>query len=291
MKALWQISVSASAKTEDAISSLLAKILGQAPSVYTDMETGDVTVSVHLEKLPGTRRLVRSSIVDGIRKGLSIGHASVSIKKLPPENWAESWKRHFKPITVGSALLIKPSWSKLKPKRGQALVVLDPGLSFGTGQHATTSFCLKRLVEFRNPSNRQTMLDIGSGSGILAISAAKLGYGPAKAFDFDGHAVRISRENARANDVRVVFQHKDLIKEPMRPDRQHDIVCANLIYDLLISQAKKICKRVKPNGRLVLAGILITQFKLVQKAFEAQGMRLVSTQAEKEWQSGEFEFV
>ena len=255
------------------------------------METGAITVSVHLDKLPTPARVLKSAIIDSIRASLDMEASAVTVKKLPRENWAESWKRHFKPISIGASLLIKPSWSKRRPRAGQAVVVLDPGLSFGTGQHATTSFCLQKLAAFRQMQARQSLLDIGSGSGILAISAAKLGYRPVNAFDFDPQAVRVSRANALSNDVRIVFHQKDLTKEPLHPNRQYDIVCANLIYDILISEARKICQRVKPCGRLVLAGLLSTQFSQVREAFEAQGMRLISTQIEKEWQSGEFEVI
>ena len=142
------------------------------------------------------------------------------------EDWAESWKRHFKPIEIGDALLVKPSWSKRRPRKNQAVVILDPGLSFGTGQHPTTAFCLREIVrlklakergrlarEFKTrhhadePSALQSFLDIGTGSGILAIAAAKLGYQPVHAFDFDAEAVRIARANARANRVQAKSQN------------------------------------------------------------------------------------
>ena len=125
------------------------------------------------------------------------------LNKVPPEDWAESWKRHFKPIEIGGDLLILPSWSKRKPKTGQAVVVLDPGLSFGTGQHATTSFCLNEIVKLRRSSKASelSLLDGGTGSGILAIAAAKLGYKPVEAFDFDPVSVRVARANATSNGV------------------------------------------------------------------------------------------
>jgi ribosomal protein L11 methyltransferase len=213
----------------------------------------------------------------------------VHIRKLAPHNWAESWKRHFKPIEIGRSLLIKPSWSRKQPRKGQALVVLDPGLSFGTGQHATTSFCLQQLAANRKSDAAQSLLDMGSGSGILAICAAKLGYTPVDAFDFDPEAVRVSLDNARANGVGdlVIPTRKDLTRLPLRSRRQYDVVCANLMHDLLISQAEKICARVKPAGRLILAGILAIQYPRVLDAFEKQGFRQAVTRVEKEWQSVE----
>ena len=133
--------------------------------------------------------------------GLQIGAGKFALAKVRRENWAESWKRHFKPIEIGGELLIKPSWSKRRAKKNQAVLILDPGLSFGTGQHPTTSFCLEQLVQHRTIKADQSFLDIGTGSGILALAAAKLGYSLVEAFDFDPEAVAIARTNARRNRV------------------------------------------------------------------------------------------
>ena len=108
---------------------------------------------------------------------MKIGAGKIEIAKVKREDWAESWKRHFHPIEIGKTLLVKPSWSKKRPAKNQAVVILDPGLSFGTGQHPTTSFCLHQIARGRkNGTPRPSFLDIGTGSGILAIAAAKLGY-------------------------------------------------------------------------------------------------------------------
>jgi len=286
-KALWQIAVRIPPEAEAAVTGLLAEALGQTPSVFTNLEKGTTTASVHLEKLPGTLSGVQAALEAGL-KTLGLDKRSLSIRKLPPKDWAESWKRHFKPLVIGDTLLIRPSWSRRKARPGQSLVTLDPGLSFGTGRHATTGFCLRRLAAHRKPGQKQSFLDIGCGSGILAICAATLGYKPVDAFDFDPQAVRSAQNNARDNAVRLSIRLDDLTKQPVKADRQYDVVCANLIYDLLISQAAKICHRVKPGGVLVLAGILNTQFAQVQAAFEAKGMRLKRAKTEKEWRSGEF---
>ena len=278
-KPLWQVSVRVSSEAEEATTQWFEEFFHQYPSVYTDMETGEITVSVHLEKGTGMSRIKENPVLKNI-----------TVKKLPPENWAESWKRHFKPIEIGKKLLIKPSWDKRRARKGEHIVILDPGLSFGTGQHATTFFCLQQLTAYRQEKTRQSFLDIGSGSGILAICAAKIGYHPVQAFDFDPQAVRISRENAARNKVSVKPQCKDLTKLPLRCARKYDLICANLIYDLLISEAKKITHRLKPTGHLILAGILISQFPKVQAAYEKLGLRLVNSREEKEWKSGEFQF-
>src|SRR5207249_7073948 len=102
-----------------------------------------------------TQAALRSTLKDLKASGPRLGPPRIQIKKLRREHWAESWKRHFKPLEIGSRLLLKPSWSKRKPKIGQALVILDPGLSFGTGHHPTTRFCLEQLGHFRDPARAQ----------------------------------------------------------------------------------------------------------------------------------------
>ena len=213
--------------------------------------------------------------------------------KMRREDWAESWKRHFKPIEIGDALLVKPSWSKKRPRKNQAVVVLDPGLSFGTGQHPTTAFCLRELVRCGKIEARRSFLDIGTGSGILAIAAAKLGYSPVYAFDFDPEAVRVARANARANGVhkKLRIVRKDVTKLPIHPARQYDLICANLISTLLISERRRMVAQLRRGGTLVLAGILKSEFSQVRKIFAELGLKLAARKIENEWCSGSFCFA
>lgn len=290
---LWKISVRTTPEAEDAVVEALGRLFGTMANAHTDLRTGHITVSVYSETKPAApRRLVEDwqhTLATLKSCGLSPGPAKLRIEKIRRENWAESWKRHFKPLAIGDALLLKPSWSKRQPKRGQAVVVIDPGLSFGTGQHPTTSFCLHELVRRRRAGARQSFLDIGTGSGILAIAAAKLGYAPVQAFDFDPESVRVARANAGANGLdKLRISRNDLTKLPTRPQRAYDVVCANLISTLLIAERRRIAARVKSGGLLVLAGILKQEFRLVQSAFEPLHFRLVSQQREKEWASGAF---
>ncbi len=208
------------------------------------------------------------------------------------EDWAESWKKHFPPFSVGDSLLIKPSWSRRRPAKQQAVVILDPGLSFGTGRHPTTAFCLAELVRRRKLASPQSFLDIGTGSGILAIAAVKLGYQPVHAFDFDPAAVRVARANAQANAVsgRLKIWRGDAVNLPLKPARRFDLVCANLISNLLIAQCRRIAAQVKPGGTLVLAGILRGEFPLVAKAFAGLGWKFARGKTVKEWRSGAFRF-
>lgn len=316
-KSLWRISVTTAPQAEDAVAELLGTILHQPASIYFDLETGTSTVAVYLQnkfmnrRAPAGRRRgssvrarsrrpreqVRREILDGLkwinRCGLETRPGRITLVKMRREDWAESWKRHFQPIEIGDELLIKPSWSRRRARKNHAVVVLDPGLSFGTGQHPTTAFCLRELVRRATIEPRRSLLDIGTGSGILAIAAAKLGYSPVHAVDFDPEAIRVARANARANGVhkQVRISRGDVAKLPIRPARQYDLICANLIAPLLISARRRMVSRMRRDGTLVLAGILKPEFPGVQAVFEKLGLKLAASKAGNEWRSGSFRFL
>jgi ribosomal protein L11 methyltransferase len=292
--ALRQISVSVSAEAEEAVLELMAEIFGQPASFYSNAETGAQVASVYLENKTDWNAGKESELSSGLERlkecGLAIGPGTISCKSIPKEDWAESWKKHFKVMEIGRSLLIRPSWLKPRKKRGQHKIVLDPGLSFGTGQHPTTLYCLQELVHYAERGGATSFLDIGTGSGILAIAAAKLGCKPVEAFDFDPEAVRIARRNAQENGVvrKLRITHQDLTKLPLQSKQQFSFVCANLILDLLLEQKERIINRLKLGGILVLAGILKTQFEEVRQGFEECGMMLLKSKALKEWKSGTF---
>ena len=293
-KLLRSISITTSLSAEDAVGVLLELEQGQTPSSYADALTRLSTVSVYGEietrDVAGIKRRLLEGLQALAADGIDVAPARIQVKKVPARDWSESWKRHFKPLDLGPRLLVKPTWSRRVPKKTQALVVLDPGLSFGTGQHATTRFCLEQLVALRDPQSVQSMLDVGTGSGILAIAAVKLGYQPVNAFDFDADCVRVANENTELNEVAAVLSvtHDDITQVPKKPKQRYSVVCANLIYDLLIAERDRLLARVTPGGSLVLAGILETQFGMVRKAFEEAGWKLVAATTDKEWRSGTF---
>ena len=292
---LWTVSVETTLEAEDAAGDMLGEVFGCHSSSYFDFETETscVSIYVHGSIAPDTRRRVRKGL-DRIREcGIDIGPAKISIGRVRKEDWAESWKRHFKPIEFGKLLLVKPGWSKKKARKNQATVIVDPGLSFGTGQHPTTAFCLGEIAKHsprRQGKNGRAFLDIGTGSGILAISAAKLGYAPVRALDFDVDAVRAARANARRNHVKIRIFRGDATQLPANPARQYHFICANLISGLLVNERKRIAAQLNRNGILVLAGILKSEFSEVCRSYEKVGLKLISTKIEKEWQSGSFCF-
>jgi ribosomal protein L11 methyltransferase len=292
-KSVWRIAASVACEAEEAVLDLFTRLLQQPTSSYIDIETRLATIAVYFEEKPRISAAKRAEIAAGFKRirecGLNIGRPRLSVKKLPRQDWAESWKRHFHPIVVGSTLLIKPSWSKQRPKKGQTTIILDPGLSFGTGQHPTTEFCLRELVAHRKPGTKQAFLDIGTGSGILAIASARLGYAPVDAFDFDPESLRVASANARRNRVskKIHFVEQDVTKLSQNGPK-YSVICANLISNLLISARDRILTRLAQGGVVVVAGILKAEFPMVQRAYENAGLRLVASRIQNEWRSASF---
>jgi ribosomal protein L11 methyltransferase len=283
-------------EAEDAVVELLGALFGAAAAAYFNLETGVSVVSIFRDQKPDAGKMeteIRAGLQRIVRCGLKTGAGLIEIAKVKREDWAESWKRHFHPLEIGKTLLVKPSWSKKRPHKNQAVVILDPGLSFGTGQHPTTSFCLGEIARCRKTGAAQSFLDIGTGSGILAIAAAKLGYSPVQAFDFDPESVRVAKANARKNRVenKIKLTRGDVTQLPLKPARQFDLVCANLISTLLIAEKRRIANRVKRGGTLVLAGILAAEFAEVERAYADLKLKLTASRVENEWCSGAFCFV
>ncbi len=292
---LRRIAVSTNPAAEDAVSALLERETGQTPGIHLDLRTGAVSVSAFATPSPGETVALRARLLAelaGLREfGIDPAPARVSIRIVPPRDWSESWKRHFQPIDIAGKLLVRPTWSQRKPRRGQAMVELDPGLSFGTGQHATTRFCLEQVVGLRRPGTAQSLLDAGTGSGILALSAARLGYSPVEAFDYDPDCVRIARANSALNAIGGIrIAEGDATRLPARPKAVFDVVCANLMHDVLIAAKSRLTAHVAPGGTLVTAGILATQFDSVAKAYAGIGWEVAETRTEGEWRSGSFRF-
>ena len=157
------------------------------------------------------------------------------IFELHKAEWAEAWKKYFTPVEISGTLLVSPAWQKPDPKPGQAVLRIDTGMSFGTGQHPTTFYCLKKIDEFA-ASGMSSLLDAGCGSGILAIAGALRGYSHIDAFDFDPEAVRMTEENLKLNaipDGSVKCETADAADYPGDP-AGYDLVCANILGHLLI---------------------------------------------------------
>ncbi len=182
-----------------------------------------------------------------------------SFRTVREEDWAEAWKQHYHPIRVGSRLLIKPAWLEVQAGPEDIVIELDPGMAFGTGTHPTTQLCLQACEWLVRPDT--LMLDLGTGSGILAIAAAKLGARRIIARDIDEVAVRMTQDNARRNGVanRVVAQHgslEGLLSSPRRFDLGMANITANIIRELASQGLQHL---IRPGGAFVFSGILREQ--------------------------------
>ncbi|MCP5519471.1 MAG: 50S ribosomal protein L11 methyltransferase [Verrucomicrobiales bacterium] len=293
---LWQLRLRVCPTAEEVVAGLIEDVFGEAPVLYTDVDRNRSEVSLYRPGRQKPSRADMDCVAAGLRElrraGRLPGRPRATLRPVPNEDWAESWKRHFKARVFGGRVLVRPSWSRRRARAGEIELVLDPGLSFGTGQHATTAFCLEQIVRERaaNTGATRGLLDAGAGSGILAIAAAKLGYAPVEAFDHDPDAVRIAAENAAANGVgdRLQINRRDVARLSLKPRRRFAVVAANLLADLLLEQRDRLIAPVAPGGLLILAGILERQFAAVRRAYEQAGFRLESHRIEREWQSGAF---
>lgn len=288
-----EFQVALSAEASEALADYLEEQLGQPPSVYLDRERGDSRVSAFVDvevDVVALERSTRERLVWLETCGLDVGEPRFEVRPVAKEDWSESWKRHFPILEIGPRIRLTPSWLAESAEPSNRIdVILDPGFSFGTGHHATTAFCLERLQDMgsEGPGSR-SLLDVGTGSGLLAIAGALLGYDPIEAFDFDPDAVRSARENAARNpgSSGVRFFQEDVHHASFA--RTFDLVCANLVTPLILANAERLAGWVAPGGRLVLAGILIEQFESVTTRFDALGWRLDLAKSEKEWRSGAF---
>lgn len=291
---LWRVSVVTQPAAEDFVLQLLESRFREPGNVYQDFDTGRTTVTVYLaappRNWPKHKAALEEAFDAGAREGHKCAPGEISLRRVRPSEWVDSWKRHCRPFEIGRALLVKPSWSRKQPKAGQAVIVIDPGLSFGTGQHPTTRFCLEQVVA-RRTSKPQTFLDIGTGTGVLAMAAARVGYHPVEAFDYDPESVRVSRQNLGNNQLtnKIKVWQQDLTKWPMRGIGPRDVVCANLLANLLLEERRRLVKSVRAGGFLVLAGILEAEFSRVATAYDAAGLKLVAAETQGEWRSGCFE--
>ncbi len=208
--------------------------------------------------------------------------------ELEKTDWSEAWKKYFNIIHVTPRLVVRPGWLDYEAKPGQNVIRIDPGMSFGTGQHATTLFCLRTIDKLADCRDEvKDVLDAGCGSGILSIAAMLSGFESVEAFDNDPDCVRIAAENAQINNVALNVFEADAGVYPGKKGG-YDLVLANILGHLLIAFRSNIASWVRPGKYLALAGILSTEFDRVSAAFTALGFTELERSTEKEWTGGLF---
>ncbi|MBE7550444.1 MAG: 50S ribosomal protein L11 methyltransferase [Anaerolineales bacterium] len=197
-------------------------------------------------------------------------------------DWAESWKAHFHPVRVGRSFVIKPSWRDYAPAADDLIIEIDPGLAFGSGLHPTTQLCLKILEDMPLPG--KTLFDVGTGSGILALAALKLGIARVRAVDIDDIAVRVTQENFERNGYPQSAEAEVAVGSAGDAGgRQWDIVVANILANTIIELLPDLKAALAPGGSLILSGIIAEQEASVAVAAAGHRLRLSERQVEEDW--------
>jgi ribosomal protein L11 methyltransferase len=249
-----------------------------------DAATGNACFECYHARRPDAAALATrlAETVDGWADG---EQWRVHIVELAEHDWRDAWRDYFTAERVSPHLAVRPPWESVPFEPGLAIVEINPGLSFGTGHHFTTRSCLRFLDALRESLPSTGMLDVGCGSGILAIAAAKLGYAPVVAVDCDAQAIAAARENLAANGVsdRVTLMACSLDAFP--GGTAFDVVVANLFADALVNGADALARLVAPaaHARLVLAGMLNDQAESVSRAYAGEGFVVASAAADAEW--------
>jgi ribosomal protein L11 methyltransferase len=207
----------------------------------------------------------------------------VEIIGVAEEDWANSWKAYYKPIKVGKRIVIVPQWEKYEPAGEDIIIHMDPGMAFGTGTHETTRLVIELLEKYTKPGCR--VLDVGCGSGILAICAAKLGAGLCRAYDIDPMAVRVANENTAINNVvdKVSCKKSDLLKDVCIDGGGYDVVCANIVADIIIRMAPDVGKFMNAGGVLLASGIITERVHDVVSAMDKYGFEVIERAEENGW--------
>lgn len=208
--------------------------------------------------------------------------ADILSENVDDSAWNENWKKYFKPFSVGSRLAVCPSWEKYENTENRKVIHLDPGAAFGTGTHATTSLCMELLEKY--VSGETTVLDIGTGSGILCISALLLGAKSAFGVDIDEMSVKTARENALRNGVakRCDFTVGDLAKTVKG---RYNIVCANIVADVIIRLLDDVADYMEKDGILIISGIIDTRKDDVERSVGEHGFTVAEHLVREEWQA------
>ena len=217
-------------------------------------------------------------------------NGSIQITAVPHRNWQDAWKDFFHVERVSRRIVIKPSHEDYVPRPDDCLIQIDPGMSFGTGQHATTRSCLIFLDELaeKTPQKNRSFLDLGCGSGILSIAAAKLGFSPIGAFDIDPDSVEIANQNFAANGVADCVQAAVGDVAKLELTETYTVTAANILAKVLLPNAAKIASTVRPGGHLLLAGILTEQFNEVSSVYQQLGFSEIKRLSQDEWTSAIF---
>ncbi|WP_461199693.1 50S ribosomal protein L11 methyltransferase [Clostridioides difficile] len=251
--------------------------------VFKKNEEDDVLIKTYVSEEKNVMEFVEiiKQKVLGLKDfGIDIGEGSVSLDQVNEADWANAWKAYYKPTKVGQRVVVKPTWEDYAMQDGDLIIELDPGMAFGTGTHETTSMCIRELEKYVNKDSK--VFDIGCGSGILAIAAAKLGTKEVVAVDLDEVAVKVAKENVLENKVEksVSVMHgnlTDVIKD------KADVIVANIIADIIKILAKDVQNFMKEDAIFISSGIILDKVEEVKESLIENGFEIVEVQKLGEW--------
>ena len=254
---------------------------------YTDIpiatETEVVTEKAYLAvdgELEGKLQTFKQEVKALEGRGVSIAPGIITTSELADEDWSDTWKQYFHTEKPGDRIVIKPSWEQYEPKDDEIVVELDPGAAFGTGTHATTSMCICELEKLVQPGMK--VFDVGTGSGILSIIAAKLGAKDIQAVDYDDSVLKIVQENLEENHVENVISvaQSDLMQNV---HGKANLVIANIVADIIIRLFDQLDEHLEEDGTLLTSGIIEDRIDDVINAATAQGYGVVKRMENKGW--------
>ncbi len=247
-------------------------------------KSGDVLVKAFIaeDAAPAIIPQIRQDIEEmsaNCNGAFPLGSLEMTSRTVDGDDWIEIWRKHFRPIHLGNIVVV-PEWIHYDKKEGEQVVLLDNNMAFGTGEHETTSMCVMLLQKYITPDS--VCIDVGCGSGILGISAVKLGAKFAYLTDIDSIAVKSANHNCALNGVsnKVTVAHSDLLADS---SIQGDIILANITADVLERLAPAIPKNLKNGGALILSGIIDSKLPGVIAAYEAQGLKVEEHVKKGEW--------
>ncbi|PIC81133.1 50S ribosomal protein L11 methyltransferase [Sporosarcina sp. P18a] len=220
--------------------------------------------------------------IESLRQfSLNPGRFTIGITEVDEEDWANSWKQYFHPVKISKRFTIVPTWEEYTPVESDELIIeLDPGMAFGTGTHPTTVLCLQALEKYLQPD--QMIVDVGTGSGVLAIGAALLGAKHITALDLDEVAVRAAQENVTYNDAddRITVLKGNLLDSIEEPP---DMIIANILAEVIMSFSQDAYQLVKPGGLFITSGIIGAKRDEVRNDLMAQGFEILETVLMEDW--------
>ncbi|SET51716.1 ribosomal protein L11 methyltransferase [Lacrimispora sphenoides] len=256
-------------------------------------DEGVAKVSFYLEPdsdIEGMLKRVEEGLLE-LSMFTDLGECTIASGETEDKDWINNWKQYFKPFTVDD-ILIKPTWEEIPEEhKDKLLIEIDPGTAFGTGQHETTQLCIRQLQKYITPET--TLLDVGTGSGILGITALKLGAKEVFGTDLDENAIIAVKENMEANDIpmdKFLVLQGNIIDDRAVQEKagfeKYDVVVANILADIIILLQKEISVHMKKDAIFITSGIINMKEEAVKKAFEEnEAFELVETTYQGEWVS------